>query len=402
MSRLWMTIAAGVALSTASIGAARAQDAGPPLPPLPRRILQELLSDPQKWEQFRAEHSAVPPAPPAEQEQPPGGQKPPAAPLAWRNTPWNLELSNPVLLTDGTVMAHVSCTTAWYRLTPDANGDYIAGTWRKTAPLPAGYAPRFFSSAILSDGRLIIEGGEYNGAACKDVETNLGAIYDPRADTWTPAPAPTGWKEIGDASGIVLGNGKYLLSNVDNTKLATLDPATLTWTVTNPSKADDSNNEENWTLLPNGFVLTVEAYTIAPPCGDGSEVFEPLTGTWRNAGNTVRKLELAQRYDLKLRGADADLEPRWNRLRLQRLGKHGGSGFPDLYRALRHVGGDLGGRTEDAGRRRRLLRHGRRAGGDLAGRFGPGRDEPRGLDQFLDQGLPRADPFLHLQRISIH
>jgi hypothetical protein len=289
MLKHWMMLAAAMTLAMAPIGAVRAQEAGPPLPPLPYKVLKELRSDPQKWEQFRAAHSALPPAPPAEQQQPPGGAIPPAAPLAWTSTPWNLQLSNPVLLTDGTVMAHVSCTSTWWRLTPNSSGSYYSGTWRKTAPLPSGYAPRFFSSAVLSDGRLLIEGGEYNGAGCNDVETNRGAIYDPQKDSWTAVPAPKGWKEIGDASGIVLANGKYLLSTAADNQLATLDPATLTWTVTNPSKAEP-NNEENWTLLPNGFVLAIEAYANGSACSDGSMVFQPLPGTWAAAGNTINKL----------------------------------------------------------------------------------------------------------------
>jgi hypothetical protein len=267
-----------------------AQEAGPPLPPLPHRILKQLHDDPAAWAKFRKDHAAVPPAPQTAPAEPQETPAPMAAPLAWVPA-WPMQLSNPLLLTDGTVLAHVSCTSTWYRLTPNVLGSYAGGSWKKIAPMPAGYAPRFFSSAIMSDGRVLIEGGEYNGEKCMDVETNLGAIYNPQTDEWASVAPPSGWNNIGDGSGIVLANGKYLLSNAYNNKLATLDLATLTWTVTDPTK-DDLNNEENWTLLPNGFVLTVEAYTNAPapPCGDGAVVFEPITGTWADAGNTIHKL----------------------------------------------------------------------------------------------------------------
>ena len=42
-------------------------------------------------------------------------------------------LSNPILLTDGTVIAHVSCTSNWYKFTPTITGDYINGTWSAIA-----------------------------------------------------------------------------------------------------------------------------------------------------------------------------------------------------------------------------------------------------------------------------
>ena len=174
---------------------------------------------------------------------------------------------------------------------PDIAGSYAAGTWSKIAPMPAGYSPRFFASAVLPDGRVIVEGGEYNGTNCKDVETNLGAIYDPQTNTWAKVAPPKGWTTVGDASGIVLANGTFLLSNCCNTDLATLDPTTLKWTPTGTGKAD-WNNEENWTLLPDGDVLTVQAYidTTRIPCGAGSELFDPATGAWSSGGSTIHRL----------------------------------------------------------------------------------------------------------------
>src|SRR5690242_12624841 len=118
---------------------------------------------------------------------------------------------NPLLLTDGTVIAHNTCAPDWWKLTPDARGSYVNGTWSKVASLPDGYAPLYFSSAVLPDGRVIAEGGEYNN--CNAVWTTLGAIYDPQADKWTPVNPPTGWKTIGDAQGVVLANGTFMLAN---------------------------------------------------------------------------------------------------------------------------------------------------------------------------------------------
>src|SRR5205807_3554366 len=95
-----------------------------------------------------------------------------------------------LLLTDGTIMAVsepncLTCTStdysSWYKLTPDKNGSYVNGTWSQIASFPAGYAPLYFGSAVLPDGRVLVEGGEYNCSTgtCNAVWTNQGAIYDP-------------------------------------------------------------------------------------------------------------------------------------------------------------------------------------------------------------------------------
>ena len=117
-----------------------------------------------------------------------------------------LGLSSPLLLTDGTVILHVPCGRAWYKLTPDRQGSYVNGTWSQIASFPAGYGPLYFSSAVLPDGRVIAEGGEYNnssGANCQDAWTNLGAIFDPKTAKWTSVAPPSGWSNIGDAASVI-------------------------------------------------------------------------------------------------------------------------------------------------------------------------------------------------------
>ena len=77
-----------------------------------------------------------------------------------------------LLLTDGRVLAHeepncsgTNCSgmdyTAWYILTPDNKGSYINGTWTQAASMPPDYAPLYFGSVVLPDGKVAVEGGEY-------------------------------------------------------------------------------------------------------------------------------------------------------------------------------------------------------------------------------------------------
>jgi len=219
---------------------------------------------------------------------------------------WHRTTNNPpveglgamVLLTDGTVIAHeeedgiysdgLLATRAWYRLTPDSSGNYVNGTWTRIADLPSGYGPLFFGSAVLPDGRVVVEGGEYNqyGAGF----TKLGAIYDPVANAWAPVTAPSGWANIGDASTVVLQNGTLMLANTTTKQAALLNPSTLAWTATGTGKFD-ANDEEGWTLLPGGKVLTVDCYVFQySASGKNYELYDPNAGSWSVAGSTPVQL----------------------------------------------------------------------------------------------------------------
>jgi hypothetical protein len=203
--------------------------------------------------------------------------------------------ASPLLLTDGTVIVAEGNSPKWYKLTPDINGSYVNGIWTQIAPLPVisgtQYAPLYHASAVLPDGRVIVIGGEYNGSST-EVWTNLGAIYDPVANTWTPVSAPPGtsWANIGDAQGIILADGTFMLASccaspdVD----ALFDAATLTWTSTNaPNLGANYQDEQGYELLPNGDVLTLDVWTNYPSGGaTNAERYNPASGTWSSAGNT--------------------------------------------------------------------------------------------------------------------
>lgn len=93
------------------------------------------------------------------------------------------------------------------------------------APLPTGYAPLYFASAVLPAGRVIGEGGEFDGTN-HAVWTNQGAIYDPGTNTWTRVQPPSGWGHIGDAPSTVLADGRFMLGSCCTSDDELLDPAT--------------------------------------------------------------------------------------------------------------------------------------------------------------------------------
>jgi hypothetical protein len=201
-----------------------------------------------------------------------------------------------LLESDGTVLVHnepdnntTGGTNQWWKLTPAANGSYVDGTWSQIASMPSDYAPLYFASAILPDGRMIVEGGEYNGDNA--VWSDQGEIYNPVTNTWKSVAPPKGWTSIGDSASEVLDNGTFMLQqpcqNCVSNGAFTVDDAllnakTLTWKVIPSTGKVDPNDEEGWTLEPNGKVLTIDVW--AP---GGTELFSPKTDTWSFAGDTA-------------------------------------------------------------------------------------------------------------------
>lgn len=194
-----------------------------------------------------------------------------------------------LLLTDGTVLIQQQNSGSWWVLTPQKfTMAYSTGTFAVTGVLPAGYVPKFFASAVLPDGRAIVEGGEYNNGV-KDW-TTLGAIYDPVAKSWVSVAPPSGWTKIGDAPSVVLPDGTYMLGTCCGKKAALLDASTLTWSAAGFGGKCDSNNEEGWTLLPDGNVLAIDAYVGGCALTDNSEIYNTALATWSSGNSTLQQL----------------------------------------------------------------------------------------------------------------
>jgi hypothetical protein len=220
--------------------------------------------------------------------------------------------SAPLLLTDGSVLvqdAGVGGEDAKiFKLTPNIKGSYVNGTWSQLASKP--YIGSVSAQAVLKDGRVIIEGGEYTGYGYDFTLTNQGAIYDPVANAWTSVAPPSFFVDlyppralfapnpIGDAASVVLPDGTFMLADKTSHQAALLNLDTLNWTETGTSTKADLNDEEGWTLLPSGDVLTVDCYTdftfglisSYPANPVNSESYDPATGEWSSAGSTIQTL----------------------------------------------------------------------------------------------------------------
>jgi hypothetical protein len=182
--------------------------------------------------------------------------------------------STMLLLTDGTVMCQNSDAHDWYRLTPDANGSYVNGTWSALASTT--HAPLYYASAVLRDGRVFRAGGEYDAGV--QIDLNVVEIYDPVANVWNPIAAPPG-VTIGDAISCVLPNGTLVMGNLGGAP-AVYDPVANTWSPTGP-KSNGLSDEESWTLLPQGTVFTLDCFGHPH-----AEKYVPATNTWISAGDS--------------------------------------------------------------------------------------------------------------------
>ena len=206
------------------------------------------------------------------------------------------------LMTDGTVMVQAlvggAGSPGWWRLTPDSSGSYVDGAWSQVASLPPDYGPGAYAAAVLPDGRLAIDGGEFNNGAA-DL-SNKGAVYDPLANTWTMIPPPNGgtgaWARIGDSPAEVLADGRWMLGDADSvsTDDAIFNPVNLTWTTTGGTGKLVPNTEAGFTLLPNGKVLSVDVFESC--VNDTAEVFDPGTLAWSSAGTTPVPLTVCGQF----------------------------------------------------------------------------------------------------------
>ena len=186
-----------------------------------------------------------------------------------------------LLLTDGTVMVQavrgVSPGNNWMRLTPDASGSYVHGTWSNLAPMSI---PRlYFASHVLPNGNVWVLGGEYAGFGLPAVWTNTGEMYDTVANSWSPIahhPDPN----FGDDPSMLLSNGKILAGSIFTPNSYLYDIATNTWSFAAAKVYNDPSDEEGWVKLPDGSVLNYDLFKSIATSGSYAERYIPATNTW--------------------------------------------------------------------------------------------------------------------------
>src|SRR5437588_8703716 len=187
-------------------------------------------------------------------------------------------------LTDGTILAQGYNNSDFWVLTPDKTGSYVNGTWKQVGSLQSGYSPSADASQVLADGRVIIQGGEYNFG--NFALTNLGAIYDPIKQKFSTLKHPPKWRNIGDSGSAVLADGRYFLADKLHRRGAILAPSSMTWSEAGYRGKNDFNSEEQLTLMPDGSLLTVDVKG-----NPQSEAWIPSKNKWVDLGSTVANLQ---------------------------------------------------------------------------------------------------------------
>jgi hypothetical protein len=223
----------------------------------------------------------------------------------------NEGIGHMLLLPDGSVMAQGGSdqpTADWFKLTPDATGNYANGTWTQLASMNTGRL--FYGSVVMQDGRVMVLGGEFSFNQSEDP---TGEIYDPATNTWTPtAPFPVPLfdpsiqsqnppvaQRFGDSTLELMSDGTVLaasttvplvlpgsLFGTTHSPSFRYDPVANLWTQDATPLNSDSANEEGWTKLPDGSILAVEIFGTHP--GDAERLVfgdTPAADRWVPAGH---------------------------------------------------------------------------------------------------------------------
>lgn len=150
--------------------------------------------------------------------------------------------------------------------------------WNPTAPL---VAPRYrHASSRLASGRVLVTGGLAAGFNPGTVRT--AELYDPVSDTWTAVPDMSAPRSMHTST--LLSDGRVLVVGGDGGGANTAeiyDPATNTWSAA--AGPLEPRTEHSAVLLASGKVLVVGG--SGGNAGLLTEIYDPATNSWSGAGS---------------------------------------------------------------------------------------------------------------------
>ncbi len=188
---------------------------------------------------------------------------------------------NAALLPDGRVLVVGGSTVfdATLGTNPSSAGqvasaqvfDPRSGAWT-TVSAPAD-ARKLAAMAVLPNGKVLLAGGMVADGAGGSSPAGTAAIYDPVTSTWTNSAASIAGG--GQHAATILSNGKLLLVGGDSSSCRIYDASTNLWSGTGSL---DMRSAHTATLLPNGKVLVDGGQNDLPVYN--TSLYDPTAGTW--------------------------------------------------------------------------------------------------------------------------
>ena len=189
-----------------------------------------------------------------------------------------------VLLDDGRVLV----TGGWVLTSVDQIYDFSTATWSSVGPITEDEfaewfedGPGFLSSAVeLTDGRVMAV-----GIGGEDEIVGAAAVFDPALNSWMPLPSPSTPRALPNV--ILLLDGRVLVAGGEFTPesmnslgasgspepvkaVEIFDPVTGEWR--QAASTSESDPDQSIVLLGDGRVLIVRSGSV--------EVYNPSTDTW--------------------------------------------------------------------------------------------------------------------------
>ncbi len=208
-----------------------------------------------------------------------------------------------MLLSDGTVLIQDGKNVSgaggqsadMFELSPQAlTGSYVNGSWIDVNNM--NEARLFFTTAMLSNGKVFAVGGEYPSFS------NTAEIFDPLANaglgSWTYVDsAPTADSKFGDDPIEVLSTGpnagQILAGYYNSGTTYRFNPSAAAgsqWVQTAGSKLHnefggrtDRSDEESWVKLKDGSVLSYDVWSSGASNTFQAQRYDPTTDTWVDA-----------------------------------------------------------------------------------------------------------------------